>query len=93
MNISECTDADIDNLNLLIGTIGDHKLARENPNTPAQVTTLKIANLTLAIVYLENEKGGYNVWDYFGNHFCVTWCENSEERRISQFSTMVADDF
>lgn len=93
LNISECTDADIDNLNLLIGTIGDHKLARENPNAPAQVTTLKIANLTLAIVYLENEKGGYNVWDYFGNHFCVTWCENSEERRISQFSTMVADDF
>lgn len=93
LNISECTDVDIDNLNLLIGTIGDCKLVRENPNAPAQVTTLKIANLTLAIVYLENEKGGYNVWDYFGHHFCVTWCENSEERRISQFSTMVENDF
>lgn len=93
LKISECTDEDIDNLNLLIGTIGDRKLAKGNPNAPAQVTKLKIANLTLVIVYLENEKGGYNVWDYFGHHFCVSWKDDSGERRISQFSTMVADDF
>ena len=93
LNISDCTDEDIDNLNLLIATIGDKKLARANPNAPAQLCKLKIANLTLAIVYLENEKGGYNIWDYFGHHLCASWRDDTGERRISQFASMIADDF
>ncbi len=93
LEIQDCTEQDLNNLNLLIGTIGDHKLARGNPNAPAQVQKLTIANLTLCIVYLENQKGGYNVWDYFGHHFCVSWRDDGSERRISQFSTMTADDF
>lgn len=93
LKIQDCTEQDLNNLNLLIGTIGDHKLARGNPNAPAQVQKLTIANLTLCIVYLENQKGGYNVWDYFGHHFCVSWRDDDTERRISQFSTMTADDF
>ena len=93
LNISDCTDKDIENLNLLIGTIGEHKLARENPDAPTQLRKITIANLTLAIVYIENKNGGYNVWDYFGQYFCVTAKDNFEERRTSQFSTMLAYDF
>lgn len=93
LNIQDCTDEDIDNLNLLIGTIGDNKLARVNPNAPAQVQSLKIANLNLAVVYLEKPTGGYSVVDYFGEHLYAEWREKGETHRISQFSTMIAEDF
>jgi len=92
LNISDCTDEDWDNLNLIIGTIGDHKLARENPEAPAYIRKIQIANLTLAIVYLENLNGGYNVWDYFGHHFEVYCQDDPKMRRISQFSTLTADE-
>lgn len=93
LKLQECTEQEITNLNMLIGTIGDHKLIRENPIAPVQVHKLKIANLTLCIVYVENQNGGYNVWDYFGHHFFVSLFEDGTEKRISQFSSMNADDF
>lgn len=93
LNLSDCTDEDVDNLNLLMGTIGDHKLTRRNLNSTSQPCKLKISNLTLALVFLEHEKGGYSVHDYFNDHFCVVLKEDDEEKRISQFSSMRVDDF
>ena len=94
LDFDNCTQDDIDNLNLLIATVGDKKLTKKAPVTEAQVQFVKIANLKLAVVYLKSKDGGYAIWDYFSNHFSVEWRDgNKPPVKISQFSTMVADDF
>ena len=94
LDFDSCTDEDIEKLNLLIATVGDRKLTRQPPETEAQVQVVTIANLKLAVVYLQKDNGGYAIWDYFGNRFAVEWRDGEKESvRISQFSTMVADDF
>lgn len=93
LNISECSDTDIDNLNLLIETIAKHKLVKVNPYEPSQVGNIKIGNLSLAIVYIKNENGDYNIYDYFGRHFHVYYRDEAGERQVSQFATMSANDF
>lgn len=94
LNFDSCTDEDIEKLNLLIATVGDKKLTRQPPETEAQVQIVTISNLKLAVVYLKKADGGYAIWDYFGNRFAVEWRDGEKEAvRISQFSTMVADDF
>lgn len=94
LDFDSCTDEDIEKLNLLIATVGDKKLTRQPPETEAQVQIVTIANLKLAVVYLKKADGGYAIWDYFGNRFAVEWRDGEKEpSRISQFSTMIADDF
>lgn len=93
LNISNCTEEDLRNLNLIIGMIGERKLMLEKSDILIPEYELKIANLTLAIVYIENPNGGYNVFDYFREHFNVTRVENGGKKRISQFSMMEADYF
>ena len=94
LDFDSCTDEDIEKLNLLIATVGDKKLTRQPPETEAQVQIMTIANLKLAVVYLKKADGGYAIWDYFGNRFAVEWRDGEKEPlRISQFSTMIADDF
>jgi len=94
LDFDSCTDEDIEKLNLLIATVGDKKLTRQPPETEAQVQIVTIANLKFAVVYLKKADGGYAIWDYFGNRFAVEWRDGEKDAvRISQFSTMVADDF
>lgn len=93
LDFDACTEEDIEKLNLLIATIGDKKLTKQPPKTEAQVQIVTIANLKIAVAYLPKD-GGYAIWDYFGNRFAVDWRDGEKEPvRISQFSTMVADDF
>lgn len=94
LDFDSCTEEDIDKLNLLIATVGDKKLTRQPPETEAQVQIVTIANLKFAVVFLQKDSGGYAIWDYFGNRFAVEWRDYDKASvRISQFSTMVADDF
>lgn len=94
LDFDSCTEEDIEKLNLLIATVGDRKLTKQPPETEAQVQVVTIANLKLAVVYLQKDNGGYAIWDYFGNRFAVEWRDGEKEPvRISQFSTMVSDDF
>lgn len=92
--LDDCKDEDIENLNLLIGTIGNKKPVKAAPESTLNLHKMKIANLNLAIVYLPKENGGYYVYDYFGKHFDVSWAPNgSEPVAVSQFLSMEADDF
>lgn len=94
LDIEKCTQEDIDTLNLLIGTIINKLPVKENPGYPANVQKKTIANLTLAVVYIENPNGGYRVFDYFGNHFDVTWApDDSGPQEVSQFFSMGTSDY
>lgn len=94
LEISKCTDEDIKRLNILIGAIEDGLPVRENPGHPANIQKMTIANLTLAVVYLERENEGYNLYDYFGTRLQATWAPNSSTPvRVSQFFSMGVDDY
>ena len=94
LDISSCTKDDLEKLNRLIGTIGDKLPVRGEPECPASVQKVTIANLTLAVVYLKKEGGGYYIFDYFGNHFDVTWSpDDLEPTEVSQFFSMGPDDY
>ena len=95
LDIEKCTEEDFRKLNLLIGTIGDKHPVEGTPETAAFVQKITIANLILAVVYLKRESGGYYIYDYFGNHFDVTWSlqDDLPPIRVSQFSTMTPDDY
>lgn len=80
----------------MIGAISEKLPVKDLPeNNKAQCQKLTIANLNLAVVYLKRENGGYNLFDYFGNRFAVCWQPNEETEpvRISQFSSVRAEDF
>lgn len=89
-NVSECTKEDIEHLNILVGTLLENKKVKDNPYEPLQFVKQKIANLTLAIVYIKNESGGYNVYDYFNNHLNTVDKNND---RISQFTVLSYEDY
>lgn len=94
LDIQKCDDSDIDKLNLLIAAICDRRPIKEAPSTNANVQEMRIGNLLLAIVYLKRSGGGYYIFDYFGNHFEVSWAPNgSEPASVSQFFSMGANDF
>lgn len=94
LDISKCTKDDLEKLNRLIGTIGDKLPVRGEPESPASVQKVTIANLTLAVVYLKKEGGGYYIFDYFGNHFEVMWSpDGSDPTEVSQFFSMGSDDY
>ena len=94
LDIQKCTDEDFRRLNLLIGAIRDKLPVKNAPEKPGNVQKITIANLKLAVVYLERESGGYFVFDYFGNHFDVSWSpDGSNPIMVSQFFTMEVDDF
>ena len=93
LEISKCNDEDIRKLNLLIGTIGDKRPVKGVPEVPNQVSKFTIANLTLAVVCLLRPEGGYYIWDYFGEHFSVSWAPNgSDPVDISQFFALTSED-
>ena len=94
LDIQKCTDEDFRRLNLLIGAIRDKLPVKNAPEKPGNVQKITIANLKLAVVYLERESGGYFVFDYFGNHFDVSWSpDGSNPIMVSQFFAMEVDDF
>lgn len=94
LHVDECTEEDYKKLNLLIGTIGDKLPVKGDPESPAWVQKMTIANLTLALVYLKKEGGGYYILDYFGNHFEVSWAPDGfEPEAVSQFFSMNMDDY
>jgi len=94
LDIEKCSGEDQKKLNQLVGAIRENMPINECPENSAQVQKLTIANLNLAVVYLENEYGSFNILDYFGHRLSVT-CETNENEtvRISQFFNMLADDF
>ena len=92
--LDDCTEDDIAKLNLLIATILDGHKTKQQPYSSAQVQTVTIANITLAIVWLSAGPDKYALFDYFGNHFKVEWKDKDKAPiQISQFSTMQASDF
>lgn len=94
LDIEKCTQEDLETLNLLIGTIVNRLPVKENPEHFTNVQKKTIANLTLAVVYIENRNGGYRVFDYFGNHFDVTWSPDGfGPQEVSQFFSMGVNDY
>ena len=94
LEIQKCTEEDLRKLNLLIAAIGDKLPVKGEPDSSANVQKMTIANLTLAVVYLKKKDGGYHIFDYFGNHFAVSWAPNgTEPTEVSQFFSMGSDDF
>jgi len=94
LEIQKCTEEDLRKLNLLIAAIGDKLPVKDEPDSSANVQKMTIANLTLAVVYLKKKGGGYHIFDYFGNHFAVSWAPNgTEPTEVSQFFSMGSDDF
>ena len=94
LDISKCTEEDIRKLNLLIGTIGDHLPVRGEPDGWNKVQVITIANLTLAVIYIKRQAGGYFVFDYFGNHFDVAcMSDGTTPVAVSQFYLLTAKDY
>lgn len=94
LDIQKCNDEDFRRLNLLIGAIRDRLPVKTPPEKPGNVQKITIANLTLAVVYIEKPHIGYYVFDYFGNHFDVSWSpDGSKPSIVSQFFSMGVDDF
>lgn len=94
LDIQKCNDKDIDKLNMLIATICEQRPVKGAPPTTENVQEIHIGNLLLAVVYLKRNSGGYNIFDYFGSHFNVVFTpNNSQPMPISQFVSMVPDDF
>ena len=94
LDIANCSEKDYINLHMLTETILKNKRVKSLPEEGIQQCILSIANLNLAFVYLKNDHGGYNVWNYFGEHFAVEWrSNNGDSYRISQFITMKAEDY
>lgn len=94
LDIQKCNDEDFRKLNLLIGAIKDKFPVRRPPEKPGYIQKITIANLTLAVVYIEKPHIGYFVFDYFGNHFDVSWSsDDSKPAIVSQFFSMGVDDF
>lgn len=92
--IDHCTKEDLEKLSLLISAIGNKLPIKEDPENPAAVQKITIANLTLAIVYIKQEGMGYYIFDFFGNHFDVTWSpDGSTPIEVSQFFSMGPNDY
>ena len=94
LNIQDCNQDDFKGINLIIGTIGEGRPIKEGPKNPNEVQTIIISNIKLAVIYLKNKKGGYQVFDYFGNRFHVSWkTPEGETIRLSQYTDLRAKDF
>lgn len=94
LEIDVCTTEEFDNLNLLVGTLGDHFPVKNGPSDTNRFHTMKISNLSLAVVYIPRTNGGFTLHDYFGEHLLVTFKlpDTEEPIRISQFFSLSADD-
>ena len=93
LELSKCTSDDIDNLMRIVNSIGDHRIIRGEIDEKNPGQKIKIANLTVAVVYIK-ANGGYRIYDFFGNHFDVKWApEGMEPVEVSQFMMMRPDDY
>ena len=72
LELSKCTSDDIDNLKRIVDSIGDHRIIRGEIDEKNPGQKIKIANLTVAVVYIK-ANGGYRIYDFFGNRFDVKW--------------------
>ena len=94
LQIDKCSSEDIEKLNLLIRALGTRQPVEATPESPASVQKLTIANLTLAVVFLPAQDGFYNIYDYFGMFFEVSWApDGMEPAAVSQFFSMGVDDY
>lgn len=93
LKLSKCTSDDIDNLMRIVNSIGDHRIIRGKIDEKNPGQKIKIANLTVAVVYIK-ANGGYRIYDFFGNRFDVKWApEGMEPVEVSQFMMMRPDDY
>lgn len=93
LKLSKCTSDDIDNLMRIVNSIGDHRIIRGEIDEKNPGQKIKIANLTVAVVYIK-ANGGYRIYDFFGNRFDVKWApEEMEPVEVSQFMMMRPDDY
>lgn len=93
LELSKCTSDDIDNLMRIVNSIGDRRIIRGEIDEKNPGQKIKIANLTVAVVYIK-ANGGYRIYDFFGNRFDVKWApEGTEPVEVSQFMMMRPDDY
>lgn len=93
LELSKCTSDDIDNLKRIVDSIGDHRIIRGEIDEKNPGQKIKIANLTVAVVYIK-ANGGYRIYDFFGNRFDVKWApEGMEPVEVSQFIMLRPDDY
>ena len=93
LELSKCTSDDIDNLMRIVNSIGDHRIIRGEIDEKNPGQKIKIANLTVAVVYIK-ANGGCRIYDFFGNRFDVKWApEGMEPVEVSQFMMMRPDDY
>lgn len=93
LELSKCTSDDIENLMRIVNSIGDHRIIRGEIDEKNPGQKIKIANLTVAVVYIK-ANGGYRIYDFFGNRFDVKWApEGMEPVEVSQFMMMRPDDY
>lgn len=84
---------EIKSLNFLIGAIGEKRPIKNIPEELGKVHTLKLSNLSLAVMYARHVNGNYYLYDYFGEHLDFYEEYNECKRRISQYAILNAEDF
>lgn len=96
LDLHKCSDEDINKLNFLIGTVSKGLPVKEGPEKPSLIQKVNIANITLALTYIDREQSGYYVRDYFSSDIkakAYYSFDGQAPMEITRFVVMSPDDF
>lgn len=95
LDLSNCNEQDIANLNWIVSAIGDKKLVKEKTiKNTAQFQRISIANIKLALVVFSDKKGNCKVYDYFSEKFVLQIeDENKKLIKVPQYYLLSKEDY
>jgi hypothetical protein len=93
LDVQNCTKDDYDRINYLIPTIVDGETFKEcSEKRLSCITKVSIANITLALIYAQNDDGSYSLCDFFAKQISFSYRdEDGEFFETSQFCVLNAD--
>ena len=95
LDLDKCSESDYEALNALVKSIYNRQPINGIPPVCNQITSLKIGNLNLAVLYVPYDENSYIIAGVFNTNFKALFTNNvtKEEVIVSQFTFMTADDF
>lgn len=95
LDLDKCSESDYEALNALVKSIYNRQPIKGIPPVCNQITSLKIGNLNLAVLYIPYDENSYIIAGFFNTNFKALYTNNitKEEVIVSQFTFMTADDF
>ena len=97
LNLDEFDERDYFWLNAIVGAVEEGATIYNIKGITGNVSTVKIANIRLAMLFDKKDDGGYKLRDFFGHHIDVAMCYEDEDPRtprlVSQYVILKKDDF